>query len=340
MMMTLLILKSKIKTFYEKHYNVVRPLIKFFLVFWSLMLVTENMDYSGALRSYWILFALALFCGIVPDLLSAVVTYAVVGWEIFCAVPAIGGCAVMLIVIYFLLLGRIARGQAYVMLAVPLLSMLKLECVVPIVAALFVAPVMIPAMIFGIILQYIMAGVSEYANSGVTASEVANSSDIFVPFQYIVNYLLHNSMLMVTIVAFGVTFACVYLIRRTAVKNSSAIAIMVGTLMLLGVEFFANIIFDLNMNLLVVTLQALGAMLIAYVFRFFHITLDYHGTRKLQFEDDEYYYYVTAIPKYKVAVVDKTVTRIVPEEAGETLDLKEELEKTLEEEVTESNSER
>ena len=59
----------------------------------------------------------------------------------------------------------------------------------------------------------------------------------------------------------------------------------------------------------------------------------------MQFEDDEYYYYVTAIPKYKVAVVDKTVTRIVPDDTGETLDLKEELEKTLEEETGDSDSE-
>ena len=64
------------------------------------------------------------------------------------------------------------------------------------------------------------------------------------------------------------------------------------------------------------------------------MSLDYKGTRKLQFEDDEYYYYVTAIPKLKVAVVDKTVTRIVGEEE-ENIDLKAELEKAAEEDENE-----
>ena len=64
--------------------------------------------------------------------------------------------------------------------------------------------------------------------------------------------------------------------------------------------------------------------------QFFRLTLDYHGTRKLQFEDDEYYYYVTAVPKIKVAAVDKTVTRIVPDEDDENQDLRSELEKELE----------
>ena len=50
----------------------------------------------------------------------------------------------------------------------------------------------------------------------------------------------------------------------------------------------------------------------------------------MQFEDDEYYYYVTAIPKFAVAVGDKTVTRILPEEVAEVQsELKEEVEKAL-----------
>ena len=58
----------------------------------------------------------------------------------------------------------------------------------------------------------------------------------------------------------------------------------------------------------------------------------------MQFEDDEYYYYVTAIPKYKVAVVDKTVTRIMPEEEEIPTDLRSELEKAMEEEMAETNN--
>jgi hypothetical protein len=229
-----------------------------------------------------------------------------------------------------------ARGQAYIMLAVPLLSMVHLGCAVPIVAALFTSPIMIPAMIMGIVLQYAMSGVTEYVNASTTTAEVTGTVDILVPIQYIADYMKHNSMLAVTILAFSVTFACIYLIRRTAVKRGSEIAILVGTLLLLAVELFANILFNLNINPLMFTLQAAIAMVIAYIFQFLRMTLDYHGTRKLQFEDDEYYYYVTAVPKYKVAVVDKTVTRIVPEETGETRDLKEELEKTLEEDEVNS----
>lgn len=44
------------------------------------------------------------------------------------------------------------------------------------------------------------------------------------------------------------------------------------------------------------------------------------------------------IPKYKVAVVDKTVTRIMPEEEEIPTDLRAELEKAMEEEMAETNN--
>ena len=98
----------------------------------------------------------------------------------------------------------------------------------------------------------------------------------------------------------------------------------------ISIDRLANIFLELNVDLLPMVVSIVVCMLVAYMIQFFRLTLDYHGTRKLQFEDDEYYYYVTAVPKIKVAAVDKTVTRIVPDEDDENQDLRSELEKELE----------
>ena len=66
--------------------------------------------------------------------------------------------------------------------------------------------------------------------------------------------------------------------------------------------------------------------------QFFRMSLDYTGVRKLQFEDDEYFYYVKAVPKLKVAVVDKTVTKIDDRDEA-VIDLKNEIEKVLGEDI-------
>lgn len=340
MMMTLLVLKSRIKTFYEKHYRITRGILKAVLVFLALLLITSQMDYSEALGQLYVIVPLALLCGFAPDMVSAFVLFTAMGWEMTSAVPVLGMFLLLLLAIYFLLLGRIERGQAYMIILIPLFSMFRLGCVIPIAAALFVSPAMLPAMLMGILLHFAMSGTAEYVSVSASAAEAARAESLLLPFTYIVDYLRHNSMFVVTVLAFSITFVCVYLLRRASFKYASQIAILVGTLVLMFVELFANILLDLDINPFEFAMQALIAMLIAYIVQFFRITLDYHGTRKLQFEDDEYYYYVTAIPKYKVAVVDKTVTRIVPGESEEPLDLKEELEKTLEEETGETDLDR
>lgn len=340
MMMTLLVLKSRIKTFYEKHYRIARGILRGVLVFLSLLIITSQMDYSNMLGQLYVTVPLALLCCIAPDMVSAGVLFLAICWEIFSAVPAIGVFVLLIIIIYFLLLGKIERGQEYVILLIPILSMFRLGSVVPIAAALFVSPAMLPALIVGILLQFTMSGVTEFVNASAGAVDVTKTENLLLPFTYIIDYLRHNRVLFVTVLAYTVTFICIYMLRRASFKYASQIAILIGALVLLFVELFSNIFFDLDINSFEFTLQALAAMVIAYILQFFRITLDYHGTRKLQFEDDEYYYYVTAIPKYKVAVVDKTVTRIVPNETEEALDLKEELEKTLEEETNETDSDR
>ena len=63
-------------------------------------------------------------------------------------------------------------------------------------------------------------------------------------------------------------------------------------------------------------------MLVAYMIQFFRLTLDYHGTRKLQFEDDEYYYYVKAVPKINVANADVRIKHINAKKTKKTDDIR------------------
>jgi hypothetical protein len=49
------------------------------------------------------------------------------------------------------------------------------------------------------------------------------------------------------------------------------------------------------------------SVVIEIVIEFFCMNLDYARTERVQFEDDDYYYYVRAVPKKMVAVKEVTV---------------------------------
>ena len=49
---------------------------------------------------------------------------------------------------------------------------------------------------------------------------------------------------------------------------------------------------------------------IVFVLQFFILAVDYSRTEYTQFEDDDYYYYVKAVPKIKVTATDVRVKHI------------------------------
>jgi hypothetical protein len=51
-------------------------------------------------------------------------------------------------------------------------------------------------------------------------------------------------------------------------------------------------------------------LLFGFLLIFFFRNLDYTRVEHVQFEDDEYYYYVTAVPKIRLAAEDKKVVKI------------------------------
>ena len=55
---------------------------------------------------------------------------------------------------------------------------------------------------------------------------------------------------------------------------------------------------------------SLLSILIVYVLQFFVLAVDYSRTEYTQFEDDDYYYYVKAVPKIKVTATDVKVKHI------------------------------
>ncbi len=330
MMASLLILRGRIRHYFERHYTLIRGILKGIVVLIVLMLLTGRFP-EGFFSGYkWIFPIVAVACGFLPDAIGILSIVAIVGIEVWQISTVQAVTLLMMIAIFFLLFGRKAKEQWYMLISVPTLSALHMGFSVPVVSALFAGPSLIPALVMGVIIRFSLEGVAEYT---ATAQRIAGDTNMFAPLQYLINYIISNRLLWVALIVYTLTFTVVYLLRKMNFKYSPQIAILVGSIVLYTLEMVSNIIWELELNLILTSLLVILTMGIAYLFQFMHISLDYHGTRKLQFEDDEYCYYVTAIPKYNVAVGDKVVTKILPEEVAEvTAELREEVEKALAEE--------
>ena len=69
---------------------------------------------------------------------------------------------------------------------------------------------------------------------------------------------------------------------------------------------------------------SIASILIAYVVLFFKQALDYTGVEYVQFEDDDYMYYVKAVPKIVVTTPQKNIKRINVQKSVDTLESEQE----------------
>ena len=83
-----------------------------------------------------------------------------------------------------------------------------------------------------------------------------------------------------------------------------------GAIVNIMILLVGDLMFDTNVALFGVVLGTIISLLLTAVLQFFVFNVDYSRTEKVQFEDDEYYYYVKAVPKVTVAKAEKKVKQI------------------------------
>ena len=102
----------------------------------------------------------------------------------------------------------------------------------------------------------------------------------------------------------------VYTIRRAAMAHAWKAASVAGALAYLIVATAGGSVLSVKTSTTTLFVGAVVAVVIGLVLEIIFFAVDYSKCESLQFEDDEYYYYVKAVPKVGVTVPEKTVQQI------------------------------
>ena len=158
----------------------------------------------------------------------------------------------------------------------------------------------------GVVIYYLIT----YMNVNASILGASQAESMIQRFRDIFDGIFGNRAMIIVIAAFAVTVIMVYLIRRLSVDYAWTIAVVAGALLDVVILMVGDLMYDANFSIGGVILGSLAAIAMAMVVQFFKFNLDYSRTEKVQFEDDEYYYYVKAVPKMTVATPEKKVKKI------------------------------
>ena len=197
-------------------------------------------------------------------------------------------------------------GDGYLLLLTPMMFFLKVPYVIPLFVGLSGSLVSIVPVSCGVCIYYIMMYLKQ--NAGVLAG--STMSEMAERFIVIVQSLFGNQLMWVMVAAFAAGVLVVFLIRNLSVDYSWSIAIIAGVITQLVVIFIGDFYFNLPVAIGPMILGILVSVVLALVYQFFVFAVDYTRTEYLQYQDDDYYYYVKAVPKITVSQPDVKVHRI------------------------------
>lgn len=305
-MTALLELRENLKKIYSRNEAFILPVIKFLLGVIVLSIINGKMGYMTKLDNMAIVLIVSLLCSFLPTGFMAffAMMFAVLHMYALSIETAAVGLVVFLLL--YLLFLRFTAKEALVVVLTPVLCMLKLPYVMPVAMGLIGTPASCVSVGCGVVVYYLLQTV-------ITNAPTINSmgaEEATAKLRLLIDGMLGNKAMLVMIVAFAITVIVVYLIRRMSVDHSWTIAMVAGVMIEVMILLVGDLMYDTNLSIVSALLGAVVTLIACKIIEFFRFCLDYSRTEKVQFEDDEYYYYVKAVPKMTVAAPTNTVKKI------------------------------
>lgn len=298
--------KGYLTKYYAKYSGYVDKVVKFVVALLSFTFINQNIGFSQIISNPFMAILLSVICMMVPSTMTVVfVTIAIILQLLTLSVGATIVAGALFVIMYGFFV-RYKPGKAIIILLMPIAFMLNIPVAVPIVLGLIGSPICILPISMGTIVFYLI----DYVKSNSTLLQTVGEGGVMEQVSGYAQQILVNREMWCSIIAFAICLLLVYNVRRMSVDYSWEIAIVAGMLGNINAMAYGYIIMDIQLSYISLILGSIVAVIIAFIVKFFVFAVDYTRTERLQYEDDEYYYYVKAVPKVSVTIPEKTVKRI------------------------------
>ena len=304
-MTALLELKQKIKNLYGQYEIYILPFLRFVLALVYFLWINVNMGYMTQLDNIFVVLILALICSILPSGVMIFVGFVLMIAHSYAVGIEVAGFMLVLILFMTILFLRFSAGNNLVLVFTPLSFGFSVPALLPVGSGLLCsASSALPAGC-GVILYYFIRFIR-------VQHKLLENSDVIMAdkLKLLADGIVQNWGMWITVIAFIVVILLVNLIRTRSFDYAWRIAIVAGGVVYVLVILAGGFYFDLNINVIVQIIYTVISVVIGLLLEFFVFGGDYSRTERLEYEDDEYYYYVKAVPKASVATSERSIKKI------------------------------
>ncbi|HJC47301.1 MAG TPA: ABC transporter permease [Candidatus Lachnoclostridium pullistercoris] len=305
-MMALLVFKERMRVWYGKYAAYIDTAVRFFLCFAALMAINKNVGFMTRINGAVPALVLALICAFVPYGLAAVLVGVFMLAHVSVVSLEIAVLLAVVMLLIMLLYYGFQPGDSWLLLATPLAFFLNVPYVVPLVVGLSCSLVSVIPVCSGVLIYYILLYVRQ--NAGILTGGAA--VDITEKYSNILGGVVSNETMLFMALAFAVGILVVYMVKNLSIDYAWYIAVAAGTVAQAAIVFVGVFMFNVSFSVVSFLVGMAVSAAAAAAYTFFVFAVDYTRTEYLQYEDDDYYYYVKAVPKIAVSAPDVKVQKI------------------------------
>lgn len=311
-MLQLLEFRERVKNFYQRYDAYLLPIIKFIFAFIAFQTINKEIGYDERLKALPIVLGISLLSAFTPSAIMVLLAALVSILHIYFISPILSVIIIVILMILYLLFARYTPRQGYVLLAIPILFLLKIPYVIPILLGLVSTPIAMVPTSCGVIIYFLF----QIIKTAVTMQVNLSVEDIIQLYTNVIDNLTGNRQMIMTVVIFALIIMVTYFIRKMSFDYAFEISILAGGLTGILGFLISYLILNKSDQILTMILGSIISIALIYIIHFFRLTLDYSGVEHAQFEDDVYYYYVKAVPKVTVTVPQVNVKHINVKTSG------------------------
>lgn len=302
-------IKDKIRDFFRKYDPIVNPIVRFIFCVLVFFTIRKLYPYFDLTARNDVCILLAVMCAILPDGFLVFVVGAIIAVNSF-KVSVEAGIAFMLLFMfmYCIYIRFFPKCGMAIMLTL-ICVVYGIHFAIPFVVGMFAGVGGAVPAALGILLYFF----SKYVEEVNVLMPKTSAKDLISSFtaqgddkqqidglQYLIDNMIKNKEMLLIMAVLIITILVIGIIYSLSFKYSWFVAFAAGAVTNIFSYIFMCYKLGFDADLPQCIKGVLLGLVVALIIRFMKGFLDYNHTEIVQFEDDEYYYYVKAVPKLAV----------------------------------------
>ena len=291
---------------YQKVRFFVNPAVKFLFSLLVFSYINQELGFDSRFTKLIVVLGLSAVCAVTPFAILVLLAMALILLHIYFACKFLALLLLLIFVIFYVALLRFSPKEMVVAVAIPVLAKYNLHYFVPILMGSISTPITILPTICGVALYHILDIIKEPA-----AREVElKLEEVVELFTEVFDKILADKPMFIMMVVFALVVAVVWFIRTFSFDYAFEISIGAGVMVNILGFLIADLKYDVTVSVGSLIAMSLLCGVIAMLCDYMKRVLDYTAVEKVQFEDDDFYYYVKAVPKVNISLREMDVKHI------------------------------